>query len=1798
MTSTAEDGTPRVGATPRGQEPAMYLQRPSTGRSQDVRHILARAFRDLYTREAVRPETVKNLQVSKGGDDPYHEGYVDRLQKVSKGGDDPYHEHCMDWLQKVYDEWKRRMEEAAMLERHIMQAQARAMSADERAIYQTSRSCHPYDELGLPPGRAHFRSCIDTQLLRDHQLLTPEDYCTGEPASVPPPSGAPIPQYARETLSSQQHSRQNVAESQPLHPLTLKVEESLELPSLMSDMDSITDDHPAAQQRDKDEKFPSTNAWKTYMGTEQRQIDRGDLAQVDAKVSYKRNPRFLPPADTGNETLVKPSRRKPKQINIQPKPETQPEEEAPVFVASPPQVVFKDYKVGQVYEITLELKNVSTVMRQCRAYPPKSAYFLVGLGQFPGEKGLVAPGMSCHFPIRFAPDSLKDYDDQIVIQTQSSKQMVIRLLGWRQPPCLTIPPELDVGYCLVRGFQVTQFAIRNEGGPGRFCIMPRTCWPATNFKTVIQNGSVMLTPFELRPSTLELDRGQVTVMEVMFRPTQTRVYTQEFTILCDNCHAQHFTLKGEGQMVKLTLSKVERGEAAALPGELCDRSAQHLIKFDDLNPFTYTERGISVQNHTNIELPYQWMVYKPQMPKEPVIDISEVEGEAPPPQGPTRDPEEDRAPELDSVFSVHPSSGILEPAENAEFRVTFAPPVISDFHNVIHLLVQQVPPTTPATRVAISDEGGSSPEENGDEMLELGPNEGAVAAFHDMTALEVELKGRSIPLNVVLHPYAMYLPGSYLVGNTVKRLFTMANHSFSTITFQWEPVHTDAMILEVEPPFGELDPGMAMDLELCVTGTEPGHISHTLFCYILNLDEPLHLHVDTTIKGPDVTVDEPSLNFGLVRLGDTVEKELTLSSMAQIITKWTLQDRPLLMETESLNDMASSEFTFLPDCGDLRPLEKKTVTVQFRPKEVKTVKRTFILEVEDGNTTSVGVFAEVQQPVVCLLECDVTLPEVYVGVPVIFNAVIFNQTLLPTIFEWGKPEGEEAGECDIEIEEGKGGLHSREKRPIQISFCALRPGDFSDVRLSCSIRGQELLLFLNISCNALSLSVKYKTSDNGQVISDSPSLDFGEEVGVGVSVKRYLYLCNQTAITADFAVDMELFSAGSLPTPPPLSQQRESASAGRALLARTQNLADPLSKTPAKCATDFKAAMLGRGLGAAFFLQPSSGQLAPFCQQEIEVTAYSEMWGKYCDNIVSKVGELAPVKIPVSMTAKGCPLNFQMTAANPDQSPVIRYGTLVAGTAPVTRHVRINNTSPFDIRVDWKVYNQETEDEKLVDLIVAYGRPFPLRDTEGAEVLPSTPEPPRVVRAPTEEIPDSPDTTSTEITLQHVSDMDANRRPSANSSASRDRKKDRPRMVSLFLRPHNGKEGFAPYNILPRQLMIPAKGHAAVLMTFTPPPAEEVMEEQDCLSYALGYLSLDGESANVSGKVERLEAYETKQLRIDYTCHVKPALLTIEQTDDEGMIYRAAMSDILNGDQVLPEALQTRSLMLANHTQTPLTFRLKVNAPFLMVDLDGSNGSRDSSNGGNSGDKSRTMQTGFHTLDPRHNIMVKVALQVTSTMVIDHQRRDRDGEMEEEEEEDMDMDHAITDNLLDINDHLLIDFNNTTQQKVALCATVAIPQMQLSKAELDFGTCLVGQRRELQLLISNQTASHCSWAASFESRWDTCVQDTFQISPYPTLPCPALPMCDSVCVVLCAESRWDTCVQDTFQISPTHGQLEAYITHVSHSKTLLSVYFTAKHAESYEAVILFQGMLGETHQRLYVRGRGSYDGKHEAVLNV
>ena len=43
-----------------------------------------------------------------------------------------------------------------------------------------------------------------------------------------------------------------------------------------------------------------------------------------------------------------------------------------------------------------------------------------------------------------------------------------------------------------------------------------------------------------------------------------------------------------------------------------------------------------------------------------------------------------------------------------------------------------------------------------------------------------------------------------------------------------------------------------------------------------------------------------------------------------------------------------------------------------------------------------------------------------------------------------------------------------------------------------------------------------------------------------------------------------------------------------------------------------------------------------------------------------------------------------------------------------------------DIRVDWEAHNVIEGDNKLIDLIATYGKPFPLKDGDDNEIVPPT----------------------------------------------------------------------------------------------------------------------------------------------------------------------------------------------------------------------------------------------------------------------------------------------------------------------------------------------------------------------------------------------------------------------------------------------------------------------------------------------
>uniref|UniRef100_A0A8B9IRW2 DLEC1 cilia and flagella associated protein n=1 Tax=Amazona collaria TaxID=241587 RepID=A0A8B9IRW2_9PSIT len=331
---------------------------------------------------------------------------------------------------------------------------------------------------------------------------------------------------------------------------------------------------------------------------------------------------------------------------------------------------------------------------------------------------------------------------------------------------------------------------------------------------------------------------------------------------------------------------------------------------------------------------------------------------------------------------------------------------------------------------------------------------------------------------------------------------------------------------------------------------------------------------------------------------------------------------------------------------------------------------------------------------------------------------------------------------------------------------------FIYLALSCSIEAMTEPLLLSISGEVKGLHVTY-TVDERQM-PQSPCdllLDFGSKVAFKAIVKRRLILTNHTGISAPFKLEAEYFTAYSLTL--------------FHFLKIHQML---LCYAP----SEFAAALLSHGKGVAFHIQPSTGTLKAFQQLIIEITAYNNMWGEYWDDLVCKVGG-------ASVLSEGHPLLF--SASTDSKVSPLRFGTHVSGGPPVFRRVQLNNPTPFDIRLDWEVYNQKQDDNKLVDLLMFFEDPFPLKNTDENEAgsIGSTSE--------------------SEIVLK------------LDQSGPTVQK-----LVSVLVRPHEGVPADSPYSITPRQIVVPGGGSISVCISFTPHVLPETATEVQCEGFVLGFM--------------------------------------------------------------------------------------------------------------------------------------------------------------------------------------------------------------------------------------------------------------------------------------------------------------------------------------------------------------------------
>ena len=111
--------------------------------------------------------------------------------------------------------------------------------------------------------------------------------------------------------------------------------------------------------------------------------------------------------------------------------------------------------------------------------------------------------------------------------------------------------------------------------------------------------------------------------------------------------------------------------------------------------------------------------------------------------------------------------------------------------------------------------------------------------------------------------------------------------SICPITFSWKHV-LEPHIIQVEPSYGEIAPKSFALMDVLITGVKPGKLVDDIACYVENAQEPVYLHVEADVKGPELTIQEAAVDFGLVQIGTVAKSFVTINNISNLPLKWHL----------------------------------------------------------------------------------------------------------------------------------------------------------------------------------------------------------------------------------------------------------------------------------------------------------------------------------------------------------------------------------------------------------------------------------------------------------------------------------------------------------------------------------------------------------------------------------------------------------------------------------------------------------------------------------------------------------------------------------------------------------------------------------------------------------------------------------------------------------------------------------------------------------------------------------------------
>eukprot|EP01028_Stygiella_incarcerata_P000572 TRINITY_DN1081_c0_g1_i6.p1 TRINITY_DN1081_c0_g1~~TRINITY_DN1081_c0_g1_i6.p1 ORF type:complete len:1667 (-),score=435.26 TRINITY_DN1081_c0_g1_i6:5337-10337(-) len=811
---------------------------------------------------------------------------------------------------------------------------------------------------------------------------------------------------------------------------------------------------------------------------------------------------------------------------------------ARVISVEPQSVEFRSYVPKTTLETTLWVINEASHSVRIRVLPPQTSVFSISLGRFPSAMGQLAPGMRCSYTLRFLPDSIRNYEDTVIVEADSGQTCEIRLSAQNDPPRLEIPDVIDCSPTLVDDTSTSIVRISNIGAPGDFWIIgtDEVGHEKEFFETISTRSSVSLPGgvFSVTPASFHLEKNQEMDITIEFSPTEPQLFESGFVVVMGNGDRKSVTIEGSGGYPMVALEEVERK-----PYD--QSSSSPVIAFQDMTPGGAESKEFVISNPSPVPLHFVW--------EEEVLE------------GPQQMDHEHQ------TFEVFPRDGIIRAHKKEEFSIRFCPSSISRFDSILRLKLVGVPPPRSSGhplwklyQLQITRKQSQHQKRSINPLDPLGffqkqplgtdlttmMDDGDTLALKkteeekemSLEALEFRVCGSSRQWSASIFPLVVNIPGRVIPGRVYEQQIEVRNDGDSEIEFAWDtPIDLGCVSVDVIPFTDTIPPKSGFPVTVNVMGLKPSQesFSHDIICrFGHGITRTMCIQGQT--GGAQVEILEPVINFGLVEVGATASWPLTLKNKTNQRVEFILV--PHISGNHSAKEEEDAPtFVVAPSEGVLRPNETLIVSLFFRPMVCADLEGKIECAVVLGESSYVAVQGKVQTPVVLLDHYRADLGRTYVDIPVSHKVRMKNQTSLPCSFKWHLPETEEfVVICTTDVEE----IPACGELDIELVVVTRRQGTV-EIVIPCVVAGMDKLIGVSLSARVIGIKAivellkmpanpsLYCSSMVDAMIDDVfgvqklhslvPAIDFGV-IPVGSSSTLPLRIRNMTACKSRFTLSV------------------------------------------------------------------------------------------------------------------------------------------------------------------------------------------------------------------------------------------------------------------------------------------------------------------------------------------------------------------------------------------------------------------------------------------------------------------------------------------------------------------------------------------------------------------------------------------------------------------------------------------------------------------------------------------------------